>query len=101
VKFSHLKVADYDAFSYSVETFRDWLAGLKADLLLTEEGVTDKTVAESKLRVISDLLEQRDDGHKLLARCQSNVDNICNDPNCLISKEVHYFNNRYILVSVF
>ena len=86
-----MKVADYDAFSYSVETFRDWLAGLKADLLLTEEGVSDKTAAESKLRVISELLEQRDDGHKLLARCQSNADNIFNDSNCLISKEVHIF----------
>ena len=82
------QVADYDAFSYSVESFRDWLAGLKADLLLTEEGVTDKTAAEAKLRVISDLLDHRDEGHALLAGCQLNIDNICDDSGCLISKEM-------------
>lgn len=65
------QAADYDAYVYSIETFRDWLTGLSADLTLTEEGVTDKASAETKLRVISELLQQREEGQKLLERCKS------------------------------
>lgn len=65
------QAADYDAYIYSIETFRDWLTGLSADLTLTEEGVTDKSSAETKLRVISELLQQRDEGQQLLERCGS------------------------------
>ena len=80
-------VADYDAFIYSTETFRDWLTGLQADLMLTEEGVTDKAAAESKLRVISELLQQKQEGEGMLKRCQCCMDQICGS-NSLISKEM-------------
>ena len=65
------QAADFDAYVYSIETFRDWLTGLSADLTLTEEGVTDKASAENKLRVISELLQQRQEGQDLLGRCSS------------------------------
>lgn len=65
------QAADYDSYVYSIETFRDWLTGLSADLTLTEEGVTDKASAETKLRVISELLQQADEGQQLLGRCGS------------------------------
>lgn len=70
------QASEYDAFVCSIETFRDWLSGLKADLMLTENGVTDKTSAETKLRVISELLEQCGEGQQLLNQCQTCMEKV-------------------------
>ena len=78
------QVADLDSFSYSLEKLRDWLAGLKADLVLTEEGGADKAAAEPKLRVISELLMQKDEGDQLLLRAQTCMEQLLrstNDPS--------------------
>ena len=68
------QAADYDAFACSVETFHDWLTGLRADLTLssdTADGSGDRSSVESKLRVLDGLLSQNGDGEQLLERCQN------------------------------
>ena len=81
------RAADYDAYACSIETFRDWLSGLKADLMLTDEGVTDKASAETKLRVISELLEQSAEGETLLSRCQECIDHIVESSGHQVSRD--------------
>lgn len=81
------QAADYDDYACSIETFRDWLSGLTADLTLTDEGVTDKTSAETKLKVISELLNRCTEGQQLLNRCQTCMEQVMQSNGQHISQQ--------------
>lgn len=81
-----MQVAHLDSYSQSLEKFRDWFASLKADLVVTEEGVTDKAAAQPKIRLVAELLQQKGEGDQMLQQAQSSLEQLANS----MTGDAHY-----------
>lgn len=62
-------VADHEAFLQTMEKMRDWLSTCKAEASVVTDAAIEKEGADSKLAVIDNLLQQKDEGDRLIDTC--------------------------------
>lgn len=62
-------VADHEAFLQTMEKMRDWLSTCKAEASVVTEAAIEKEGADSKLAVIDNLLQQKEEGDRLIDTC--------------------------------
>ncbi|XP_044734627.1 nesprin-1 [Chrysoperla carnea] len=76
------RINNHETYQKSLEKARDWLQALIAEAsLVTEESQLEKDGADTKIAIVQNLLQQKEEGDKIIQTCSDQLQTVLQETN--------------------